>query len=87
MKSDGVISTKAKGMKCKYVIHVSGDHFGNDWRSVILACMKEVEALAGASSVAFPVLGTGEQEDEPTQMVAVLRGERCIAYSKQTTAS
>lgn len=60
MRQHGVISTTSKGLKCKYVLHVAGHHFGNDWMKVVLSCLKEAEKLRDAQSVAFPLLGTGK---------------------------
>ncbi|XP_067656555.1 protein mono-ADP-ribosyltransferase PARP14-like isoform X2 [Haliotis asinina] len=72
MRQHGVVSTTAKGLKCKYVLHVAGDHFGNDWKKVVLCCLDEAEKLPGAQSVSFPFLGTGIQSIEPEDIAKMM---------------
>ncbi|XP_046558431.1 LOW QUALITY PROTEIN: protein mono-ADP-ribosyltransferase PARP14-like [Haliotis rubra] len=72
MRQNGVVSTTAKGLKCKYVLHVAGDHFGNDWKKVVLICLREADKLGDAQSVAFPVLGTGAGHVNPQEISKIM---------------
>ncbi|XP_048247705.1 protein mono-ADP-ribosyltransferase PARP14-like isoform X1 [Haliotis rufescens] len=72
MRQNGVVSTTAKGLKCNYVLHVAGDHFGNDWKKVVLTCLREADELGDARSIALPVLGTGSGHVNPQEISEIM---------------
>ena len=59
MAKKGIVSTGAKGLRCRAIVHVNISHF-NDWKAVISMCLSEAENIPGVTSIAFPALGTGK---------------------------
>ncbi|XP_046562803.1 protein mono-ADP-ribosyltransferase PARP14-like isoform X2 [Haliotis rubra] len=72
MKKQGIVTTTAGGLQANYIIHVSGDHFTQDWKKGITKCLEEAGTLPNVSSIAFPALGTGQGNRTPEEMATCL---------------
>ncbi|XP_076464939.1 protein mono-ADP-ribosyltransferase PARP14-like [Babylonia areolata] len=55
---EGIVTTKAYGLKSKVILHVNADEFSRNWEEGIELCLTVAEQQ-GLRSVAMPALGTG----------------------------
>ena len=66
LRRDGIVMSGPGKLLCRHILHIKMKGSIDGWRNMIFACLQQAESL-GATSIAFPVLGTGELYSDAIQ--------------------